>query len=92
MHSSQMAGQKMEQKKKFANQIAELQQLNKVCEAVLTSVKDLNMRIPPEREQCREGMRALRKMLTEMRILSLQVEMYIAEYSDLTAASNDDIK
>ncbi|MBP1316624.1 hypothetical protein [Herbaspirillum sp. 1130] len=82
----------MEQKKKFANQIAELQQLNKVCEAVLTSVKDLNMRIPPEREQCREGMRALRKMLTEMRILSLQVEMYIAEYSDLTAASNDDIK
>jgi len=87
-----MAGQKMEQKKKFANQIAELQQLNKVCEAVLTSVKDLNMRIPPEREQCREGMRALRKMLTEMRILSLQVEMYIAEYSDLTAASNDDIK
>ncbi|MCO4855550.1 hypothetical protein MKD49_03530 [Herbaspirillum sp. WGmk3] len=82
----------MEQKKKFANQIAELQQLNKVCEAVLTSVEDLNMGIPPEREQCREGMRALRKMLGEMRILSLQVEMYIAEYSDLTAASNDDIK
>lgn len=82
----------MEQKKKFVNQIAELQQLNKVCEAVLASAAALDMGVPPEREQCREGMRALRKMLGEMRIMSLQVEMYISEYSDLTAASNDNIK
>lgn len=82
----------MEQKKKFVNQIAELQQINKICEAMLTSAAELDMGIPAERQQCRERMKALRGVLKEMRMMSLQVEMYIAEYTDLTAASNDSIK
>ncbi|MDT0356472.1 hypothetical protein RJO15_11870 [Herbaspirillum huttiense F1] len=82
----------MEQKKKFVNQVVELERLNKECEAVLAAAARLDMGVPIERQQCRDSMKALRTLLGNMRMMSLQVEMYIAEYSDLTAASNDNIK
>ncbi len=82
----------MEQKKKFVNQVVELERLNRECAAVLASAVSLNMGVPTDRQQCRDSMRALRALLVDMRTRSLQVEMYIAEYSDLTAASNDNIK
>lgn len=92
LRSSQVVGRKMEQKKRFVNQIVELQQINKVCEEMLNSALALDMGVPAERQQCRENMKALRAVLGEMRMMSLQVEMFIAEYSDLTAASNDSTK
>ncbi|EOA03949.1 hypothetical protein HFRIS_014759 [Herbaspirillum frisingense GSF30] len=82
----------MEQKRKFVNQIVEMERLNRECAALIASAVSLDMGVPIERQQCRDSMRALRTLLVDMRTRSLQVEMYIAEYSDLTAASNDNIK
>ncbi len=82
----------MEQKKKSASHIAELTRLHGDCGFLLSTASNLDIGVPAERQLCREHMSALRSLLTEMKLMSIQVEIYLAEYSDLTEATNDDKK
>ena len=79
----------MEQKKKSASHIAELARLHKDCGFLISTAANLDIGVPAERQLCRENMSALRYLLGEMKLMSIQAEIYLAEYPELTVATND---